>query len=130
MTEPRSEPTVHGVQIDAQPGEATVRIDGTLLPPGQLTGYVLQHDVHAALPTLILHTRQPDSVHWAGLARVAVAAPKQDPGDTIAAFLANVDPAALTQAALSRDDLDGTKHELTKAMLQELVDIAQGRVSS
>jgi hypothetical protein len=128
MTAP-DEPTVHGVTIDAQPGEATVRIDGHLLPAGQLTGYVLQHDVHAALPTLILHTRQPDSVQWEGLARVAVAEPEQDPGDTIAAFLANVDPAALQQAALNRDDLDGSRHELTKAMLQALADIAQGRGS-
>lgn len=124
------EPTTYGVQIDAQPGQATIRLNGELLPAGQVTGYVLQHDVHAALPTLIIHTRQPDSVQWAGLARVAVAAPEQDPGDTIAAFLSSIDPAALTQAALNRDDLDGTKYELTRAMLQQLADIAQGRVSS
>lgn len=126
MTVP-DEPTVHGVQIDAQPGEATIRLNGQLLPAGQLTGYVLQHDVHAALPTLVLHTRQPDSVHWEGLARVAVADSEQDPGEAIAAYLANIDPAALHRAALNRDDLDGTPHELTRAMLQQLVDWAQGR---
>lgn len=129
MTAP-DEPTVHGVTINAQPGEVAIRLNGELLPPGQLTGYVLQHDVHGALPTLILHTRQPDSVQWAGLARVAVAAPEQDAGDTIAAFLANIDAAALQQAALNRDDLDGSRHELTKATLQALADIAQGRGSS
>jgi len=126
MTAP-DEPTVHGVQIDAQPGEATIRLNGQLLPAGQLTGYILQHDVHAALPTLVLHTRQPDSVHWEGLARVAVADSEQDPGEAIAAYLANIDPAALHRAALNRDDLDGTPHELTRAMLQQLVDWAQGR---
>lgn len=129
MTAP-DEPTTYGVQIDAQPGQATIRLNGELLPQGQVTGYVLQHDVHVALPTLVLHTRQPDSAHWAGLARVAVAAPEQDPGDTIAAFLANIEPAALQRAALDRDDLDGSRHELTKAMLQQLADIAQGRGSS
>ena len=126
MTAP-DEPTVHGVQIDAQPGEATIRLNGQLLPAGQLTGYILQHDVHAALPTLVLHTRQPDSVHWEGLARVAVADSEQDPGEAIAAYLANIDPAALHRAALNRDDLEGTPHELTRAMLQQLVDWAQGR---
>jgi len=126
MTAP-DEPTVHGVQIDAQPGEATIRLNGQLLPAGQLTGYILQHDVHAALPTLVLHTRQPNSVHWEGLARVAVADSEQDPGEAIAAYLANIDPAALHRAALNRDDLDGTPHELTRAMLQQLVDWAQGR---
>ena len=129
MTAP-DEPTTHGVTIDAQPGQAAIRLDGQLLPANEVTGYVLQHDVHGALPTLILHTRQPDSVHWAGLARVAVAEPDQDPGEVVAAFLANIDPSALERAALNRDDLDGTSTELTKGMLRQLADIAQGRGSS
>ena len=129
MTAP-NEPETYGVQIDAQPGEVTIRLNGELLPPGQLTGYVLQHDVHGALPTLVLHTRQPDSVHWEGLARVAVAAPEQDPGAAITTFLANIDAAALQRAALNRDDLDGTSTELTTGMLRQLADIAQGRGSS
>jgi hypothetical protein len=128
MTAP-DEPTVHGVQIDAQPGEAAIRLDGHLLPAGQVTGYVLQHDVHAALPTLVLHTRQPDSVQWAGLARVAVAEPEQDLGEAIAVFLAQLDPAALERAALDRDDLDGGRHEVTKAILRQLADIARGKVN-
>ena len=126
MTAP-DEPTTYGVQIDAQPGQATIRLNGELQPANQITGYVLQHDVQTALPTLLLHTRQPDSVQWAGLARVAVADSEQDPGEAIAAYLANIDPAALHRAALNRDDLDGTPHELTRAMLQQLVDWAQGR---
>lgn len=126
MTTP-SELTVHGVQIDAQPGQAAIRLNGELLPANQVTGYVIQHDVQAALPTLVLHTRQPDSVQWAGLARVAVAEPEQDPGEAIAAFLSSIEPAALHQAALNRNDLDGSKHEVTRAMLQQLADWAQGR---
>lgn len=125
MTAP-DEPTTYGVQIDAQPGQATIRLNGELLPANQVTGYMLQHDVHAALPTLVLHTRQPDSVQWAGLARVTVAAPEQDPGDIIAAFLASIDAAALERAALNRDDLDGTSSELTKGMLRQLAEWAQG----
>lgn len=126
MTIP-AEPTAHGVQIDAQPGQAEIRLNGELLPANQVTGYVLQHDVAVALPTLILHTRQPDHVQWQGLARVAVADPGQDDGQVIAGFLANIDPAALERFALERDDLDGSPHELTTAMLRQLADWAQGR---
>ncbi|MFB8122121.1 hypothetical protein ACFVG1_13115 [Streptomyces bacillaris] len=126
MTTP-AESSAYGVQIDAQPGHATIRLNGEALPANQVTGYVLEHDVAAALPTLILHTRHPDHVQWQGLARVAVADPAQDDGQVVAAFLQNIDAAALERAALARDDLDGTRHELTVAMLRQLVDWAQGR---
>ncbi|MFJ1827353.1 hypothetical protein [Streptomyces sp. NPDC088178] len=126
MTAP-TEPSAYGVQIDAQPGQAAIRLNGELIPAGQVTGYVLEHDVVAALPTLILHTRHPDHVLWQGLARVAAADPSQDDGQIVAAFLANIDPARLEATALERDDLDGSRHELTRAMLQQLADWAQGR---
>lgn len=126
MTEP-SEPTVCGVQIDAQPGQAEIRLNGEALPRNQVTGYVLQHDIAAALPTLILHTRQPDHAQWQGLARVAVAAPDQDDGQAIAGFLASMDPARLESAALERDDLGSDRYDLTRAMLAQLADWAQGR---
>ncbi|MFD7615765.1 hypothetical protein [Streptomyces sp. NPDC059802] len=122
-----ADPSAYGVQIDAEPGRATIRLNGEPLPANQVTGYVLEHDVAAALPTLVLHTRQPDHVLWRGLARVAIAAPEQDDGQIVAAFLANIDPARLEAAALERDDLDGSRHELTRAMLAQLVDWAQGR---
>ncbi|MFD3336052.1 hypothetical protein ACFWV1_25910 [Streptomyces sp. NPDC058700] len=125
MTTP-TEPTVHGVQIDAQPGHVDIRIDAARLPSDQITGYVLEHDVTVALPTLILHTRQPDHVQWQGLARVAVAE-RADPGPTVAEFLRAVDPAALERAALDRNDLDGSRHELTRAMLAQLTDWALGK---
>ncbi|MEU1327249.1 hypothetical protein [Streptomyces microflavus] len=126
MTTP-AEPSAYGVQIDAQPGQARIRLNGDALPANQVTGYVLEHDVAAALPTLVLHTRQPDHVQWQGLARVAVADPAQDDGQVVAAFLQNVDPGALARAALERDDLDGSPNELTVAMLKQLADWAQGR---
>lgn len=120
------QPTAHGVRIEATPGEATIRLDGEPLPRGQVTGYVLQHDIHNALPELILHTRQPASVLFEGLATVAVAAP-QNPGDAVEQFLSGIDPAALERAALDRSDLEGGKHAVTAAILKQLADWAQGR---
>lgn len=126
MTEPPTEPQAHGVRIDAQPGSATIRIDGQALPVGTVTGYVLQHDVAASLPTLILHTRQPEGAAFDGLARVAVGIP-DTPGDIAAAFLAQLDPAALENAALNRDDLGNQQYDLTRAMLRQAADWARGK---
>jgi hypothetical protein len=125
MTAPE-QPTAHGVRIEATPGDAVIAVDGEPLPRGQVTGYVLQHDIHAALPELILHTRQPAGVIFEGLATVAVAAP-QDQSEAIAQFLGGIDPAALQRAALDRPDLDGGKHGVTEAILKQLADWAQGR---
>jgi hypothetical protein len=127
MIDHHTEPTAHGVHIDAQPGQATIHIDGTPLPAGQVTGYQLEHAIADALPRLILHTRQPEGVLWEGLARVAVADPQQDLGAQIAAFLAGINPAALEGAALERDDLTDERYALTAAMLRTLAEWAQGR---
>jgi len=121
------QPTAHGVRIDTQPGDATISLDGNLLPRGQVTGYVLQHDIHHnALPEIVLHTRQPAGVIFEGLATVAVAAPT-NPGDVIEQFLNGIDPAALERAALDRPDLQDGKHQVTAAILKQLADWAQGR---
>lgn len=125
MNTPPTEPQAHGVRIDAQPGHATITLDGTSLPAGQITGYTLQHDIHEALPTLLLHTRQPDGVAWEGLARVAVAVDRS-PGETIAAFLAEVDPALLDQEALNRSDYGGGPGATARAMLATLTEWARG----
>lgn len=127
MTEQPVEPTAHGVRIDAQPGSATISIDGTPLPAGQVAGYQLEHSIADALPMLVLHTRQVDGVVWEGLARVAVADPQQDLGEQIAHFLGNISPAALEGAALERDDLAEERYGLTAAMLRTLADWARGR---
>ncbi|MGV2914731.1 hypothetical protein [Streptomyces alfalfae] len=119
------QPQAHGVRIEAQPGHATITLNGATLPAGQVTGYTLQHAVHDALPTLLLHTRQPDGVAWKGLARVAVAV-DQSPADLIVAFLAEVDPELLDQAALNRADYGGGKGATARAMLATLTDWARG----
>lgn len=121
-----SEPTTHGVRIDAQPGSATIRIDGTALPAGQVAGYQLEHSIADALPMLIVHTRQADPLVFEGLARVAVAV-QQDHGDVIAQFVLGLDPAAVQRAALDRPDLDDGKTGVTEAILKQIADWAQGR---
>lgn len=126
MTDQPSGPQAHGVRIDAQPGSAAISIDGTALPPGQVTGYQIEHSIADALPMLILHTRQSDGLAFEGLARVAVAVP-HDPGDAIAEFVLGLDPAAVQRAALDRTDLSGGKTEMTEAILKQIADWARGR---
>lgn len=118
------ESTAHGVRIDAQPGHASIRIDGQELPGGQVTGYTLHHNIAGELPTLVLHTRQPAGAIWDGLARVAVSVDKPI-GQIIAGFLAQIDPAELNRAALDRTDLGGEQGAVARAMLQTLAEWAQ-----
>ena len=113
------------VRITADGVMGKVEIDGTDVSRS-LQGYSLQHQVGSA-PLLVLHTAPHRGLNFDGLAQVAVAAPEQDDGQLVAAFLQNIDPAALSRAALERDDLDGSPNELTVAMLQQLADWAQGR---
>lgn len=124
MTIP-TEPQAHGVRIDAQPGHATISIDGTPLPAGTVTGYVLQHDIAGGLPLAILHTRQPDGAVFDGLARVAVGI-SRTPGEVIASFLAEVDPVLLDQEALNRADYGGGEGATARAMLATLTEWARG----
>lgn len=125
MTEQPAEPQAHGVRIDAQPGHATITLDGTPLPAGTVTGYTLQHDIVTGIPLVVLHTRHPDGAAFEGLARVAVGV-TDTPGDIAAAFLAQIDPDALENAALNRDDLGPGQYDLTRAMLRQLTDWARG----
>lgn len=118
------EPQAHGVRIDAQPGWATITLNGTTIPAGQVTGYTIQHDIQGGLPTLLLHTRQPDGVVFEGLPRVAVAV-DQSPGDLIARFLAEVDPVLLDQEALNRADYGGGQGATARAMLATLTEWAR-----
>ncbi|MFE7780264.1 hypothetical protein [Streptomyces nigrescens] len=124
MTDSPEEPQAHGVRIDAQPGHASIRLDGQELPGGQVTGYTLHHNIAGELPTLVLHTRQPTGTVWDGLARVAVAV-ERPAGQVIAAFLAQVDPAELDRAALNRTDYGGGKGATARAMLQTLAEWAR-----
>jgi hypothetical protein len=126
VTEQPTNPTAHGVRIEAQPGSAVITLDGTPLPAGQVTGYTLHHSIQDTLPTLVLHTRQTDGAVWEGLARVAVGL-NQAPGDLVAAFLAEVDPVLLDEAALNRSDYGGGPGATARAMLATLADWAQGK---
>lgn len=125
MTTPSMADEPRHVRITADGVMGKVEIDGHDISRS-LQGYSLQHQVGAA-PLLVLHTAPHRGLDFEGLAQVAVAAPEQDEGELVAAFLANIDPAALARAALERDDLDGSPNELTVAMLRQLADWAQGR---
>ncbi|MFI7096844.1 hypothetical protein [Streptomyces lydicus] len=119
------QPTAHGVRIDAQPGSASIRLDGTEIGH-DVIGYTLQHDVHSALPQLVLHTRQPGGAIFEALAHVMVA-DTTPPAETIRAFLRAINPIELEQAALERDDLGDERYALTRAMLAQLADWADER---
>lgn len=125
MNKTPGDPQAHGVRIEAQPGQATIRIDGRPLPRGQVTGYQLEHSIADTLPMLVVHTRQADEVVWDGFARVAVATP-QDPGQAVADFVLGLDPAAVQRAALDRGDLSGGKTEITEAILKQIAEWAMG----
>lgn len=125
MTETPSEPQAHGVRIDAQPGSATISLDGTPLPAGLVTGYSLQHSIADSLPVLVLHTR-PGATRdtlFEGLARVAVGV-SRSPADIVKSFLAEVDPALLDQQAMNRADYGGGPGATARAMLQTLTEWA------
>lgn len=124
MTEQPAEPQAHGVRIDSSPGHATISIDGTPLPAGTVTGYVLQHDIPGGLPLIVLHTRQPDGTVFEGLARVAVGVTRT-PGDIVASFLAEIDPELLDQQALTRADYGGGPGATARAMLATLTEWAK-----
>ena len=128
MTEAPGPPAAYGVRIEAQPGHATIRLDGTALPAGQVTGYTLSHSITDSLPTLLLRTRQPEGAVWEGLARVAVGV-EQSPVELVVAYLAEVDPVLLDQAALNRADYGGGPGATARAMLATLTEWAQGRVA-
>ncbi|MFF6931494.1 hypothetical protein [Streptomyces californicus] len=117
----------HQVRLTSNGLTGSVEIDGTDVS-SSVQGFNLEARL-GSTPLLVLYAAPQTGVQFDGLAHVAVG-DQQDPGDTVAAFLANIDPAALSRAALNRDDLDGTPHELTRAMLQTLADMALGKAGT
>lgn len=114
----------HTVRITTDGVRAGVTVGGHDVS-SSLSGYTLEHRANQP-PLLVLYARPPvDGAVFDGYAQVAVAS-ETPPGEAIAAFLASVDPARLQQAALARDDLDGSPTELTTAMLRQLIDWAGG----
>lgn len=104
---------------------ATITVNDTDMS-NDLIGYDIQHRAGQP-PLMVLHLKPGIDLHLEGVATVAVAQ-ETLPGELIAQFLDAIDPAALDAAILNRD-LDGGKHELTTAMLQQLADWAQGKVN-
>ncbi|MFB9558633.1 hypothetical protein [Streptomyces roseoviridis] len=114
------------VRITTDGAKATVTVDGTDMSK-TLAGYTLEHRAGQP-PMLVLYPTPNHQAAFDGLAHVVIA-DEPDPGPTVAAFLRTVDPVALERAALARDDLDGTRHELTRAMLAQLTDWALGKAT-
>ncbi|MFI0929623.1 hypothetical protein ACH4TP_37730 [Streptomyces sp. NPDC021012] len=112
------------VEITADLWKAEVVVDGTDMTSA-LRAYALSQEVGQP-PTVVLYPSPQHTATFAGFARVQVAE-QADPGPVIVDFLRAINPAALDQAALGRDDLDGSPTELTKAMLAQLIDWAEGR---
>lgn len=117
---------LHTVRITTDGTKAAVTVDGTDMSK-TLASYTLDH--RAGQPaTLVLYPTSNHRVDFTGLAHVVVA-DDPDPGPAIADFLRHVDATALERAALDRDDLDGSRHELTRALLAQLSDWALGKAS-
>ncbi|MFD6534955.1 hypothetical protein [Streptomyces goshikiensis] len=114
----------HTVSITAEGMRAAITVNGADISRA-LAGYTIEH--RAGQPALlVLYPRPPaDGVVFAGYAQVAVAT-EAPPAEAIAQYLAGVDPARLQQAALAREDLDGSPTELTTATLRQLIDWAGG----
>ncbi|MER6844850.1 hypothetical protein [Streptomyces platensis] len=125
MGTPPQQPSAHSVRIDAQPGSASIRIDDQEISEYVL-GYTIQHDIRAALPQMVIHTRQPAGTLFDAFAQVVVAA-DAPPAETIKAFLRAINPIELEQAALDRDDLGDERYDLTRAMLAQLTAWADER---
>ncbi|MEU6925455.1 hypothetical protein [Streptomyces sp. NPDC046631] len=122
MSQPSMADQPHQVRLTSNGLSGTVEVNGADIS-AQVQGYNLEARVGAA-PLLVLYASR--GVVFEGLAHVAIGT-GQDPGPSVAAFLANIDPDALHRAALARDDLDGSKHEVTRAILAQLADWAQGK---
>ncbi|MFF6844655.1 hypothetical protein ACFY8X_38695 [Streptomyces tanashiensis] len=114
------------VRIVTDGSSAQVIVDGVDLSR-RLRGYTLEHRVTQP-PMLVLYAGAALDAAFEGLAHVVVG-DEPDPGPAVADFLRAIDPAALERAALDRDDLDGSRHELTRAMLAQLTDWALGKAT-
>jgi hypothetical protein len=124
MTTPTlGDDTQRSVRITTNGLRGTIEVDGADMS-NDLAGYALDH--RAGQPaTLVLYAAPTCTVEFDGLATVVVADTRAD-GQAIAEWLDGIDPAALSRAALDRDDLDGGRNELTVAMLRQLSDWARG----
>lgn len=86
-------------------------------------------DLSSGLPfaevVLQVHPKHTVAPEFEGLAHVQIGEPA-DPGPAAAAFLSAIDPEALEQAAFHRMDIGTGPGSGTKAMLNQLIDWANG----
>jgi hypothetical protein len=108
------------ITIGTDLGASSIELDGTDISH-LVRGYTVQQGP-GDLPIVVLQLAPQHSTALEGLARVVVGQPALDAAE----FLAGIDSAALDRAALNRD-LDGEPGELTRAMLAQLLEWAQGQ---
>lgn len=113
------DPNLRSLKITAGAFNADMELDGQDITKA-VRGYSIQH-MSGEPATVIMQLSGRNSVLFDGVARVVVGEPAVD----AAAFLSGIDAAALDEAALNRD-LDGQPGELTRAMLAQLIEWAQG----
>jgi hypothetical protein len=124
-TLPKSEPL--SVRVTGRDRAAVVEIGGHDVSR-HLAAYSLAHQA-GDVPRMAIELSPASTATgvFEGLAHVVIADPP-DPGPAAAAFLSAISPAELQKAALARHDLmDGSPHELTRAMLALLQEWALGR---
>lgn len=125
MPDPTLADTPLPVRITTTGTLATVHVGDTDLSR-HLRGYTLEHRADQ-LPLLVLYGNARGGAVFEGLARVVVGEEPADPAQAIVDFLSSLDPQALENAALNRDDLGGERYDLTRAMLRQITDWAQGK---
>ncbi|MER6131900.1 hypothetical protein [Streptomyces sp. NPDC001815] len=94
----------------------------------ELAAYSLAHRA-GDVPRMVIELSPKSTATgvFEGLAHVVIGDPP-DPGPAAAAFLTAISPAELEKAVLARHDLmDGSPHELTRAMLALLRQWALGQ---
>ncbi|MGS2592125.1 hypothetical protein [Streptomyces hebeiensis] len=125
MTEPSMSDGQHRISITSDPVSTRFLLDEVDVSR-HLQGYTIEHRAMQP-PVVVLYAHPNAATVFDGLAHVAVGQfQDRDSGQTVADFLASIDPAQLERAALDRPDLGGGKHEVTRAILAQLADWAQG----
>lgn len=113
------------VRITADGTTGTLHIDGVDFS-NLVYAYALQQQAGQP-PQLILHAHpHKQGAEFDGLAHVVVGE-EPEPGQAIADFLSSIDPKALEQAALNREDLGDDRYGLARAMLAQAADWAQSK---
>lgn len=123
---------VRHVHIDTRiPAAPVIELDGVDIR-ADIAGIVIEMDPkHTPRVTLIVPADKVQGTHFEGLAVTelsTMAGPDQPgPGEAAAVFLKAMDAKILEETALNRMDLGNEPQALTKAMLRQLIEWAEGR---